>query len=54
MKRAFCSGLAGVLVFTVLAVGGSAQTAPSAASPRVVFVCEHGAAKRTAETVATR
>jgi protein-tyrosine-phosphatase len=32
-------------MFTALVAGGAAQTTPSVVSPRVVFVCEHGAAK---------
>jgi arsenate reductase len=41
----FRTGLSAVLLFTALAVGSEAQTAESAAGPRVIFVCEHGAAK---------
>jgi protein-tyrosine-phosphatase len=46
----FRSGLSAVLIFTALAAGGAAQTAPSAVTPRIVFVCEHGAAKSVIAT----
>src|SRR5712675_82599 len=49
MTRVFCFGLSGILMLAV-APGVSAQTTPSAASPRVVFVCEHGAAKSVIAT----
>ena len=45
MKRWFLPGLSGSLVCAALAVDGAAQTTASKANPRVVFVCEHGAAK---------
>ena len=45
VKRGFNHGLSTALAFTVLVAGAGAQTTPSAAGPRVVFVCEHGAAK---------
>ena len=44
MKPWFRSGLSTVMMFTALVAGAAAQTT-SAVSPRVVFVCEHGAAK---------
>lgn len=45
MKRWFRSGLSAVIIFTALVAGAAAQSTPSAVNPRVVFVCEHGAAK---------
>jgi arsenate reductase len=44
MKPWFRGGFSAVIMFTALAAGAAAQTS-SSASPRVVFVCEHGAAK---------
>jgi arsenate reductase len=43
------SGLSAVLMSAALA-GAAAQTAPAAATPRIVFVCEHGAAKSVIAT----
>jgi protein-tyrosine-phosphatase len=45
MNSIFRTGLFAVLLFTALAVGSQAQTANPSAAPRVIFVCEHGAAK---------
>jgi arsenate reductase len=45
MKPMFRTGLSAVLLLTAPAVGIEAQTADPAAAPRVIFVCEHGAAK---------
>ena len=47
MKRYVCSGLAALLACAGLA---AAQSRPSAASPKIVFVCEHGAAKSVIAT----
>ncbi len=45
MNRAWRTGLVAIVGCTALVAGAAAQTAKPAASPRVVFVCEHGAAK---------
>ena len=50
MNSVFRMGLSAVLLLTALAVGGEAQTAGPAAAPRVIFVCEHGAAKSVIAT----
>ena len=50
MQRYLRSGLAALLACSGLAVGAAAQTPPSAASPKIVFVCEHGAAKSVIAT----
>ena len=39
-----------MLAVVVLAGSASAQTAPTTAAPRIVFVCEHGAAKSVIAT----
>ena len=39
------TGLSAVLLLTTLAVASEAQTSGSTAAPRIIFVCEHGAAK---------
>ena len=39
------AGVAAIMWFVALSPGAAAQTARPAAGPRVVFVCEHGAAK---------
>ena len=44
MKQLFRSGAVAAML-VALAAGATAQTAQSVANPRVVFVCEHGAAK---------
>jgi protein-tyrosine-phosphatase len=51
MKRYVRSGLAALLACTGLSVGAAAQSPPSAASQKIVFVCEHGAAKSVIATV---
>jgi len=38
------------LVLAMFAAGATAQTVPSGATPRIVFVCEHGAAKSVIAT----
>ena len=50
MQRYLGSGLAALLACSGLAVGAAAQTAPSTASQKIVFVCEHGAAKSVIAT----
>jgi len=44
------TGLSAVLLLTTLAVAGEAQTSGAPATPRVIFVCEHGAAKSVIAT----
>ena len=50
MSRGFRNGLSTVFAVAALAASGEAQTNESAPSPRVVFVCEHGAAKSVIAT----
>src|SRR5258707_10000042 len=50
MQRFVRSGVAALLACSGLVVGAAAQRPPSAASPRIVFVCEHGAAKSVIAT----
>ena len=45
MNSILRTGLSAVLLCAALSVRGEAQTANPSAAPRVVFVCEHGAAK---------
>jgi arsenate reductase (thioredoxin) len=45
MNSVFRMSLSAALLLTTLVVGSAAQTADPAAAPRVIFVCEHGAAK---------
>jgi protein-tyrosine-phosphatase len=44
------TGLSAALLLTAFAVGSKAQTAEPGAVPRVIFVCEHGAAKSVIAT----
>lgn len=39
------TALCGAILLTTLAVGSEAQTGGPSTAPRVIFVCEHGAAK---------
>jgi protein-tyrosine-phosphatase len=50
MSSILRTGLSAVLLFTACAVGGEAQTANPSAAPKVIFVCEHGAAKSVIAT----
>lgn len=50
MNSEFRVGLCAALLLTALVVGGAAQTTDPAAAPRVIFVCEHGAAKSVIAT----
>jgi protein-tyrosine-phosphatase len=50
MQRHLRSGLAALLACSGLAVAAAAQIPPSAAGPKIVFVCEHGAAKSVIAT----
>ena len=50
MKRSVRSGVAVLLACLGVAVAAAAQAPPSAASPKIVFVCEHGAAKSVIAT----
>jgi protein-tyrosine-phosphatase len=50
MNSVFRMGLSVALLFTTSAVGGEAQTGNSSAGPKVIFVCEHGAAKSVIAT----
>jgi arsenate reductase len=50
MQRYLRSGVATLVACSGLAVGAAAQSPPSAASPTIVFVCEHGAAKSVIAT----
>jgi arsenate reductase len=45
MNSLFRSGLSAVLLLGTLAIGSEAQTSGPSSTPRVIFVCEHGAAK---------
>jgi len=45
MNSILRTGLSAVLLFVAPAVGRAAQTANPSATPTVIFVCEHGAAK---------
>jgi arsenate reductase len=45
MNSVFRIGLCAALLLTAFVVGSAAQTTDAAAAPRVIFVCEHGAAK---------
>ena len=50
MKRWVGTAFSAILMCTALAGAAAAQTAPTAVSPRIVFVCEHGAAKSVIAT----
>jgi arsenate reductase len=50
MQRYLRSGLAALLTCSGLTVGAAAQSPPSAATSKIVFVCEHGAAKSVIAT----
>jgi arsenate reductase (thioredoxin) len=51
MQRYVRSGVAALLACSALVVSVAAQSTPSAARPKIVFVCEHGAAKSVIATV---
>jgi arsenate reductase (thioredoxin) len=50
MSSLFRDGLSAVLLLSVLAAGSEAQAQGPSATPRVIFVCEHGAAKSVIAT----
>jgi arsenate reductase (thioredoxin) len=50
MQRYLRAGVAALLACSDFAVSAAAQSPPSAASPTIVFVCEHGAAKSVIAT----
>jgi hypothetical protein len=50
MNSVFRMGLCAALLLTAFAVGSAAQTTDAAAAARVIFVCEHGAAKSVIAT----
>jgi arsenate reductase (thioredoxin) len=50
MNSVFRIGLSAALLLMAFAVGGEAQTGKLPASPKVIFVCEHGAAKSVIAT----
>jgi arsenate reductase len=50
MTRYVRVGVAALLAWSGYTVGAAAQSPPSAASPKIVFVCEHGAAKSVIAT----
>jgi len=45
MNAVFRTGLSATLILTTLSIGAMAQTNAPTTDPRVIFVCEHGAAK---------
>jgi arsenate reductase (thioredoxin) len=50
MNSVFRRGLSAALLLTAFAFGGAAQTGNPSAGPKVIFVCEHGAAKSVIAT----
>lgn len=50
MNRMFRIGLSTALVLAAIGAGAGAQTSQPPARPRIVFVCEHGAAKSVIAT----